>query len=69
MNKRTTALVLAALLGAGAATGVAACGEDRGSVEVEGGTGTGKGSTSTSGSGTSTSGGGSTAPSGTSTGG
>ncbi len=32
----TTALITAAL-GAGAAVGLAACGEDRGSVEIEGG--------------------------------
>ena len=41
MLRRLTATLAALALGAGAAFGVAACGEDRGSVEVEGG-GTGK---------------------------
>ena len=40
-------MLVAAALGAGAAGGVAACGEDRGSVEVEGGTGTGTDRTGT----------------------
>lgn len=50
-------MLLAALLGAGGAVGVAACGEDRGSVEIEGGTGTGgtgTGATGTGGTGTET---------------
>lgn len=42
MLRKLTATLAALALGAGAAFGVAACGEDRGSVEVEGGTGTGK---------------------------
>jgi hypothetical protein len=41
MSKNTLpALVCAGILGAGAAIGVAACGENRGSVEIEGGSGT-----------------------------
>jgi iron uptake system component EfeO len=48
MGARGIATVaVSALLGAGAAFGVAACGEDRGGVEVEGGTGTTGGGTST----------------------
>lgn len=42
MDRRgTIAAIAAGLLGAGAALGAGACGEDRGGVEVEGGTGTG----------------------------
>ena len=41
MLKKTATFTVAAVLGAGAATGVAACGEDRdGDVEFQGGTGT-----------------------------
>ncbi len=48
MTKRMTGLLLAAFLGVGAAFGAAACGEDRGDVEVKGGTGTSKSGTGTS---------------------
>ena len=41
--KTVAAVVCAAALGAGASVAVGACGEDRGGVEVEGGTGTGGG--------------------------
>ena len=41
MLRRLLIATVAAALGAGAALGAAACGEDRGSVEIEGGTGTG----------------------------
>ena len=41
MLRKTTTVVVAAALGAGAAIGVTACGEDRdGDVKFEGGTGT-----------------------------
>jgi hypothetical protein len=41
MLKKTTTVAVAAALGAGAAIGVTACGEDReGDVQFEGGTGT-----------------------------
>ena len=59
LRKVATAGVSLAL-GTGAALGVAACGEDRGEVEIEGGTGTGK--TGTGKTGTATSGGGHTSP-------
>ena len=46
MLKKLTILAVAGVLGAGAALGVAACGEDReGDVEFEGGTATTGGST------------------------
>jgi uncharacterized membrane protein len=41
LGKLTTAVVALAL-GLSAALGVAACGEDRGEVQIEGGTGTAK---------------------------
>ena len=50
LRKVATAGVSLAL-GTGAALGVAACGEDRGEVQIEGGTGTGKTGTATSGGG------------------
>ena len=41
MFRKTATVAVAAALGAGAAPGVAACGEDReGDVEIQGGTGT-----------------------------
>jgi hypothetical protein len=41
MLRKTTTFAIAAALGAGAAAGVSACGEDReGDVQFEGGTGT-----------------------------
>ena len=41
MLRKTATVAIAAALGTGAATGVAACGEDReGDVQFEGGTGT-----------------------------
>jgi len=43
---------VAGLLGAGSALGVAACGEERGTVTVEGGTGTSTGRTETGGTAT-----------------
>ena len=49
MRKRIAALLLAGALGGGAAVMVSACGEDRGSVEQEGGTGTGGTGTSKTG--------------------
>ena len=64
LRKVATAGVSLAL-GTGAALGVAACGEDRGEVQIEGGTGTGKtgtGKTGTGKTGTATSGGGHTSP-------
>ena len=39
MRRRVIIAVLSAALGTGSALAVAACGEDRGGVEVEGGTG------------------------------
>jgi hypothetical protein len=50
-NKSGVALILMSLvLGAGAAAAVGGCGEDRGSVEIEGDTGTGTvGTTGTTG--------------------
>jgi len=51
MLKKTATVAVAAVLGAGAAAGVAACGEDReGDVEFQGGTGTETTGTATSGS-------------------
>jgi len=47
MLEKVGIVAVAAALGAGAAVGASACGEDRGSVEVEGGTGTEKGPTET----------------------
>ena len=44
MLKKTTVALICAALGAGASLAVSACGEDRGEVEVEGGT-TGSGTT------------------------
>jgi hypothetical protein len=53
MLRRAGTLIVAGLLGAGAALGVAACGEERGSVTVEGGTGgTATGGTATGGTAT-----------------
>ena len=46
-SKRAAGLICAAALGLGSAIGVSACGEDRGGVEVQGGT-TATGSTSPS---------------------
>jgi len=42
MLRKLTGIGLAIALGAGAALGIPACGEDRGSVQIEGGTGTSK---------------------------
>ena len=42
MARQALILLVAAALGVGAALGAAACGEDRGGVEVESGTGTGR---------------------------
>jgi hypothetical protein len=51
LNKLTTVGVALAL-GGGAALGVAACGEKRGNVQIEGDTGTGTNTTGTSTTGT-----------------
>ena len=51
MLRRVGILLVVAALGAGSSLGVAACGEDRGSVSVEDG-GTGTGRTGTGGTGT-----------------
>jgi hypothetical protein len=48
MLKKMALILACAALGAGASLAVGACGEDRGSVEVEGGT-TGAGTTGTGG--------------------
>jgi hypothetical protein len=52
VNRKAGTLILTAALGAGAAVGVGACGEERGGVEIEGGTGTD--ATGTAGTGTGT---------------
>jgi hypothetical protein len=50
MLRRAGILIVASVLGAGSAVGVAACGEDRGEVQIEGETGgTGTGGTGTAG--------------------
>jgi hypothetical protein len=55
MLKKLTVALLCGALGTGASVTVAACGEDRGSVEIEGGTtGTGKTTGATTGSETTT---------------
>ena len=46
MLRKLATAGLSLALGAGAALGVAACGEDRGEVQIEGGTGTSKTGTS-----------------------
>ena len=51
MLRKLAAAGVSLALGTGAALGVAACGEDRGEVQIEGGTGTGKTGTATSGAG------------------
>jgi hypothetical protein len=50
VNRKAGTLIITAALGAGAAVAVGACGEERGGVEIEGGTGTG--GTGTAGTGT-----------------
>ena len=55
MLRRAGIIALAAALGAGSATGVAACGEKRGSVSIEDSTNTSTSPTSTSPTETSTS--------------
>ena len=40
VNRKAGTLIITAVLGAGAAVAVGACGEERGGVEIEGGTGT-----------------------------
>jgi hypothetical protein len=50
VNRKAGTLILTAALGAGAAVGVGACGEERGGVEIEDRTGTG--GTGTAGTGT-----------------
>jgi hypothetical protein len=52
MLPKTSVLLVALALGGGASVAVAACGEDRGDVQVET-SGTGKSGTETSGTGTS----------------
>lgn len=54
MLRKLITAAAALALGGAAAFGIAACGEDRGSLRIEGGTSTGKSGTGSSGSGTST---------------
>ncbi len=56
MLRKIAIVAVAGALGAGASLAVGACGEDRGNVEVAGGT-TGGGGTGTGGAGTTTGGG------------
>jgi len=54
-RQRLISIAVAGALGTGAALGIAACGEDRGSLSIEGGTTTGgttTGGTTTGGTGT-----------------
>jgi len=48
-TRQITTILCAGALGLGSALAASACGEDRGGVEVQGGSGTGTGTTGTSG--------------------